>query len=186
MAIRNIIQEGDPFLNKKCRPVEKFDKRLAQLLDEMKDTLEDAIGVGLAAIQVGVHRRVVVINVGDADGVRELVNPVLVEQSGEQESLEGCLSIPGKWGITKRPKHVKVRAQDRRGNFFEYEGDDLLATASCHEIDHLDGILFLSHVIRMLTEEEMEERAEESEKRAKEKAVQDVRKIINETINNEE
>lgn len=153
MAIRNIITEGDPFLNKKSRPVEKFDKRLAQLLDDMGDTLKDANGVGLAAVQVGVLRRAVVIDVGD--GIKELVNPVFLEQSGEQESMEGCLSIPGKWGMTKRPKHVKVRAQDRNGDFYEYEGDDLLATVSCHEIDHLDGILFLSHVTRMLTEEEL-------------------------------
>ena len=156
MAIRNILTEEDPFLHKKCRPVEKFDRRLWTLLDDMADTLREANGVGLAAIQVGVLRRVVVIDVGDGEGVRELVNPVILEKSGEQEPMEGCLSIPGKWGITRRPKHVKVRAQDRHGNFFEYEGEDLLATASCHETDHLDGILFLAHVVRMLTEEELE------------------------------
>ncbi|QAT49419.1 peptide deformylase [Caproiciproducens sp. NJN-50] len=156
MAIRNIITEEDPFLHKKCRPVEKFDRRLWTLLDDMADTLREANGVGLAAIQVGVLRRVVVIDVGDGKGVRELVNPVILEKSGAQESMEGCLSIPGKWGITKRPKHVKVRAQDRSGRFFEYEGEDLLATASCHEIDHLNGILFLTHVVRMLTREELE------------------------------
>ena len=156
MAIRNILTEEDPFLHKKCRPVEKFDRRLWTLLDDMADTLREANGVGLAAIQVGVLRRVVVIDVGDGEGVRELVNPVILEKSGEQEPMEGCLSIPGKWGITRRPKHVKVRAQNRHGNFFEYEGEDLLATASCHETDHLDGILFLAHVVRMLTEEELE------------------------------
>lgn len=156
MAIRNIITEEDPFLHKKCRPVEKFDRRLGTLLDDMADTLQEANGVGLAAIQVGVLRRVVVIDVGDGKGVRELVNPMILEKSGEQESMEGCLSIPGKWGITKRPKRVKVRAQDRNGKFFEYEGEDLLATASCHEIDHLNGILFLAHVVRMLTKEELE------------------------------
>lgn len=156
MAIRNILTEekDGAFLHKKCRTVEKFDKHLSVLLDDMAETLHSANGVGLAAIQVGVLRRVVVIDIGN--GVMELVNPVVVEQSGEQESMEGCLSIPGKWGMTKRPKHVKVRAQDRNGKIFEYEGDDLLATASCHEIDHLDGILFLSHVTRMLTEEELE------------------------------
>ncbi len=156
MATRNIVLEEreGAFLRKKCRPVEKFDKRLAVLLDDMTDTLREANGVGLAAIQVGVLRRAVVIDVGD--GVRELVNPVILEKSGEQEALEGCLSIPGKWGLTKRPEHVKVRAQDRNGKTFEYEGDGLLATASCHEIDHLDGILFLSHVIRMLTEQELQ------------------------------
>lgn len=153
MAIRNIITEEDPFLHKKCRPVEKFNRRLWTLLDDMAETLHQANGVGLAAIQVGVLRRVVVIDIGD--GVRELVNPVILEHEGEQESVEGCLSIPGKWGLTKRPKRVKVRAQDRNGTFFEYEGEDLLATVSCHEIDHLDGILFLTHVTRMLTREEL-------------------------------
>jgi peptide deformylase len=163
LAIRNILTESNDseFLSKKCRPVEKFDERLASLLDDMAETLHQANGVGLAAIQVGVLRRVVVIDIGD--GVKELVNPVIVEQSGEQESLEGCLSIPGKWGITKRPKHVKVRAQDRHGNWFEYEGDDLLATVSCHEIDHLDGVLFLKHVVRMLTEKELEKMSSKSE-----------------------
>ncbi len=156
MAIRNILTNDreNAFLHKKCRQVEKFDKRLSILMDDMTDTLHQANGVGLAAIQVGVLKRVVVIDVGD--GVKELVNPVIVEKSGEQETMEGCLSIPGKWGMTKRPSHVKVRAQDRTGKTFEYEGDDLLATASCHEIDHLDGILFLSHVTHMLTEEEIE------------------------------
>ncbi|MVB12899.1 Peptide deformylase 1 [Caprobacter fermentans] len=156
MAIRNIITDEDPFLHKKCRPVVKFDKRLWTLLDDMADTLREENGVGLAAIQVGILRRAVVIDIGDGRGGRELINPVILEKSGEQEPMEGCLSIPGKWGITKRPKHVKVRAQDRNGKFFEYEGEDLLATASCHEIDHLDGILFLTHVIRMLTKEELE------------------------------
>lgn len=156
MAIRNIITEEDPFLHKKCRPVEKFDKRLWTLLDDMADTLHEANGVGLAAIQVGVLRRAVVIDIGDGSGIRELVNPVILEKEGEQECMEGCLSIPGKWGMTKRPKRVKVRAQDRHGNFFEYEGEGLLATASCHEVDHLDGILFLTHVTRMLTKEELE------------------------------
>ena len=156
MAIRNIITEEDPFLHKKCRPVEKFDKRLWTLLDDMADTLHEANGVGLAAIQVGVLRRAVVIDIGDGSGIRELVNPVILEKEGEQECMEGCLSIPGKWGMTKRPKRVKVRAQDRHGNFFEYEGEGLLATASCHEVDRLDGILFLTHVTRMLTKEELE------------------------------
>lgn len=165
MAIRNILTDDSDgeFLAKKCRPVEKFDKRLGMLLDDMAETLHSANGVGLAAIQVGVLRRIVVIDVGD--GVKELVNPEIVEQSGEQESLEGCLSIPGRWGMTKRPKHVKVRAQDRSGKWFEYEGDDLLATASCHEIDHLDGVLFLTHVVRMLSEEELEKMSSHSEEK---------------------
>ena len=157
MAIRNIVKmdEDADFLAKTSRPVEKFDKRLAVLLDDMAETLHQSNGVGLAAVQVGILRRVVVIDIGD--GVKELVNPVILEKTGEQESLEGCLSIPGKWGMTRRPKHVKVRAQDRNGKTYEYEGDDLLATVSCHEIDHLDGVLFLSHETRMLTEEELKE-----------------------------
>jgi peptide deformylase len=157
MALRNIVtvdKYGD-FLAKKCRPVEKFDKRLATLLDDMEETLHKANGVGLAAIQVGILRRAVVIDTGDGNGVRELVNPVITEESGEQQSMEGCLSIPGKWGITKRPSHVKVRAQDRHGKTFEYEADGLLAVASCHEIDHLDGILFIKHATHMLTPEEL-------------------------------
>ena len=163
MAIRNILTNDKDriFLAKKCRPVEKFDGRLATLLDDMGETLHSANGVGLAAIQVGILRRIVVIDIGD--GVRELVNPVILQKSGEQESLEGCLSVPGQWGMTKRPKHVKVRAQDRNGKTFEYEGDDLLATVSCHEIDHLDGILFLTHVVRMLSEEELENMSKSSE-----------------------
>ena len=154
MAIRNIITEKDPFLLKKCRPVEKFDERIGLLLDDMAETMHESDGVGLAAIQVGVLRRAVVIDVGD--GVKELVNPVILKKEGEQECVEGCLSLPGKYGITKRPKHVRVRAQDRKGEFFEYDGDDLLATASCHEVDHLDGILFTTHVTHMLTQEELE------------------------------
>lgn len=154
MAIRNIIKEKDPFLLKKCRPVERFDKKLGLLLDDMAETMHEADGVGLAAIQVGVLRRAVVIDVGD--GVRELINPEILKKEGEQECVEGCLSFPGKYGLTKRPKHVRVRAQDRTGKFFEYDGDDLLATASCHEIDHLDGILFTTHVTHMLTKEELE------------------------------
>lgn len=156
MATRNILTEDKDgaFLRKKCRPVEKFDRRLAVLLDDMADTLHEANGVGLAAIQVGVLRRAVVVDVGD--GIKELVNPVVLEKDGEQEALEGCLSIPGKWGKTVRPKHVRVRAQDRSGKFFEYDAEDLLAVASCHELDHLDGVLFLEHVTHMLTEEELE------------------------------
>ncbi|HHV31700.1 peptide deformylase [Caproiciproducens sp. LBM24188] len=154
MAIRNIIKEGDPFLNKVCREVDKFDDKLAVLLDDMKETMKEADGVGLAAIQVGVLRRVVVIDVGD--GPIELINPVFLEQSGDQECVEGCLSSPGQYGITHRPMHVKVRAQNRKGEFFELEGEELLATACCHEIDHLNGILFKSHVVRMLSKEELE------------------------------
>ena len=154
MAIRNIIKEGDPFLYKICREVDKFDNKLADLLDDMAETMKKSDGVGLAAIQVGVLRRAVVIDVGD--GPVDLINPVFLEQSGDQECVEGCLSSPGQYGITHRPLHVKVRAQSRTGEFFELVGEDLLATACCHEIDHLNGILFKSHVVRMLDQEELE------------------------------
>lgn len=130
MAIRQIVKEGDSVLTKNCRQVVKFDDRLAQLIDDMIETLHDSGGVGLAAPQVGVIRRVVVIDVSqEKNQVIELVNPVIVETSGEQEGLEGCLSCPGEWGITKRPNHVKVKAFDRHGNEFTVEGDELLARA---------------------------------------------------------
>ena len=146
MAIRNIVKEGDEILTKTCRPVEKFDDRLAMLLDDLGDTLKKGDGCGLAAPQVGMLRRVCVVDVGE--GIIELVNPQVIEQKGEQEDIEGCLSCPGDWGITKRPKKVTVKAQDRHGKEFTVSREDLKARALCHEIDHLDGILFRSHVIR--------------------------------------
>ena len=159
MALRNIVKEGDPILAKKCRPVEKFDKKLWQLIDDMIETLEESGGVGLAAPQVGVMRRVCIINVGD--GPIEFINPVIVEADGEQEVQEGCLSCPGEFGIIKRPAHVKAQFNDREGNLCEIEGDDLLAQAMCHEFDHLDGIIFKSKVERMLSEEELRAMREE-------------------------
>ncbi len=155
MAIRQIVKEGDDVLTKKCRPVVKFDERLAILIDDMIETLHQANGVGLAAPQVGILRRVVIIDVGE--GVIELVNPQIIAYSGEQETLEGCLSCPGEWGITRRPDYVKVKAQDRNGNEFTIDGKELLAKAFCHEIDHLDGILYKEKAIRMLTPKEIEE-----------------------------
>lgn len=155
MAIRNIVKDGDPILKKKCRPVEKFDKKLAILLDDMAETMHQANGVGLAAPQVGMLRRVVVIDVGE--GVIELVNPKIVAYSGEQEGVEGCLSFPGEWGLAKRPNYVKVRAQDRNGDEFEIDGEQLLARAFCHEIDHLNGVVFKDVADRMLTAAEIEE-----------------------------
>ena len=155
MAIRNIVKDGDPILKKKCRPVEKFDKKLAILLDDMAETMHQANGVGLAAPQVGMLRRVVVIDVGE--GVIELVNPKIVAYSGEQEGVEGCLSFPGEWGLAKRPNYVKVRAQDRNGDEFEIDGEELLARAFCHEIDHLNGVVFKDVADRMLTAAEIEE-----------------------------
>ncbi len=155
MAIRNIVKDGDPILKKKCRPVEKFDRKLAVLLEDMAETMHLANGVGLAAPQVGMLRRVVVIDVGE--GVIELVNPEIIAYSGEQEGLEGCLSFPGEWGLAKRPNYVKVRAQDRNGDEFEIEGRELLARAFCHEIDHLNGVVFKDVVERMLSAAEIEE-----------------------------
>ncbi|MCI8618794.1 MAG: peptide deformylase [Oscillospiraceae bacterium] len=155
MALRTIFTEKDPALHKVCRPVEKFDKRLAALLEDMKETLLDAGGVGLAAPQVGILRRIVVIDGGDE--MLELINPELLESSGEQEGPEGCLSVPGEWGLVKRPYYAKVRAQDRHGKWFEVEGEELMARCFCHELEHLDGHLYREHVIRYLTPEELEE-----------------------------
>ena len=144
MAIRNIVKVGDPVLAKKCRPVEKIDDRIITLLDDMIDTLYDSNGVGLAAPQVGVLKRIAVIDIGD--GLIELINPEIIAQDGTQNDLEGCLSLPGKWGYVERPQKVTVRAMDRNGDEYEYVGEGLLARAFCHEIEHLDGILFSSHV----------------------------------------
>lgn len=150
MAFRNIVREGDPVLRKISRPVENFDERLWTLLDDMADTLYRAEGAGLAAPQVGVLRRVVVIDIGE--GLIELINPVIIKKSGCQEEVEGCLSCPGESGITRRPQKVTVEAKDRHGNDFTMLGEGLLARAFCHEIDHLDGILYKDHAIRMLEE----------------------------------
>ena len=146
MAIRNIVKIGDPILAKKSRPVVNFDSRLAGILDDMKDTLYKAQGAGLAAVQVGILRRIVVMDCGD--GYLELVNPEIVERSEElQHETEGCLSIPGKYGVTERPKSVIVKAQNREGKWCLYKGEDLKARCFCHEIDHLDGILYTSHLV---------------------------------------
>lgn len=159
MGLRKILTDKDPALHKVCRPVEKFDGRLHKLLDDMKETLIDANGVGLAAPQVGILRRVVLVDTGDE--VLELVNPSLLETSGEQVGAEGCLSVPGKYGLVKRPNYAKVRAQDRNGNWFEAEGEELIARCFCHELDHLDGILYTEVMERFLTEEELEAQEEE-------------------------
>ena len=155
MAIRKIVTQGDDRLSKKCRPVTDFNKRLHDLLDDMKETLEEAQGVGLAAPQVGILRRVVVI-VDDEDNMLELVNPEILEQSGEQTGPEGCLSVPGKWGMVSRPNFVRIRAQDRYGDWFEAEGDELMARCFCHEIEHLDGHLYVEHIDHFLSDEELE------------------------------
>lgn len=153
MGIRKIMTVKEPCLHKVCRPVEKFDGKLHKLLDDMKETLLDANGMGLAAPQVGILRRVVVVDTGEE--MLELVNPDLLETSGEQEGAEGCLSVPGKYGLVKRPMVAKVRAQDRDGNWFEVEGEELIARCFCHEIDHLDGIVYTEIMERFLTEEEL-------------------------------
>lgn len=155
MGLRKILTVQEPCLHKVCRPVEKFDGKLHKLLDDMKETLLDANGVGLAAPQVGILRRVVIVDLGDE--ILELVNPELLETSGEQEGAEGCLSVPGKYGLVKRPNFAKVRAQDRDGNWFEAEGEELIARCFCHELDHLDGIVYTEKMERFLTDEELEE-----------------------------
>ena len=139
MALRKIVKIGDNKLRKICKPVEKFDRRLKILLEDMADTMYDANGVGLAAPQVGILRRAVVIDVGD--GLVELVNPVIVESDGQQSGPEGCLSIPGRSGVVTRPNHVKVQAQDADGNPVELEAQEFFARAVCHELDHLDGVV---------------------------------------------
>ena len=161
MGIRKIMTVKEPCLHKVCRPVEKFDGKLHKLLDDMKETLLDANGVGLAAPQVGILRRVVVVDTGEE--MLELVNPELLETSGEQEGAEGCLSVPGKYGLVKRPMVAKVRAQDRDGNWFEVEGEELIARCFCHEIDHLDGIVYTEVMERFLTDEELRAEAEDDQ-----------------------
>ena len=156
MALRTIVKEGDSVLSKRCRPVVSFDDRLHTLLDDMAETLLDSGGIGLAAPQVGVLRRVVVIDL-DEDGILELINPEIIEQSGEQDGPEGCLSVPGRWGMVKRPNVVKLRAQDRDGEWFEVEGEELIARCFCHELDHLDGIIYTEKMDRDVTDELMGE-----------------------------
>ncbi|MDD6967190.1 MAG: peptide deformylase [Firmicutes bacterium] len=159
MGLRKILTTDEPALHKVCRPVEKFDWRLHKLLDDMRETLAQANGVGLAAPQVGILRRVVVVDTGE--DILELVNPELLETDGEQEGAEGCLSVPGKYGLVKRPYYAKVRAQDRDGQWFEAEGEEIVARCFCHELDHLDGIVYTEIMERYLTEEELNAEAEE-------------------------
>ena len=153
MGLRKILTDKDPALHKVCKPMVNFDDRLFRLLQDMRDTLIDSGGVGLAAPQVGILRRVVLVDTGDE--ILELINPTLVETDGEQEGAEGCLSVPGKYGLVKRPYWAKVRAQDRHGNWFEAEGEELIARCFCHELDHLDGIVYTEVMERFLTDEEL-------------------------------
>ncbi|MBQ7341500.1 MAG: peptide deformylase [Oscillospiraceae bacterium] len=159
MGMRKILTVEESALHKVCRPVVNFDGKLHALLDDMRETLIDSGGVGLAAPQVGILRRVVLVDTGEE--ILELVNPTLVETDGEQVGAEGCLSVPGKYGIVKRPYWAKVRAQDRNGNWYEAEGEELTARCFCHELDHLDGIVYTEVMERYLTDEELEELSSE-------------------------
>ncbi len=157
MSIREILTDRDPALHKKCHPVTQFDDKLATLLDDLKETLADANGAGLAAPQVGILRRAVIV-VDENGEMLELVNPEIVKVGREtEEALEGCLSVPGMWGYVVRPTKVRVKAQDRTGKWFEVEGEDIVARCFCHEIEHLDGHVFTEHVDRLYTTEELDE-----------------------------
>ena len=160
MAIRKIVERGDPVLEQVCRPVTGFDARLHTLLDDMAETLEEAGGVGLAAPQVGILRRICIVE-DDEGEIIELINPEIMETEGEQTGLEGCLSIPGRYGVVTRPHTVRVRAQDRDGASFEVEGEDLTARCFCHEIEHLDGLLYTGHCDHLLSDEELEQYIED-------------------------
>ena len=164
MAIRKIVRFGDSVLEKECRKVEKFDKKLHQLLDDMKETLADADGAGLAAPQVGILRAVCVVDVGE--GPIELVNPEIIATEGEQNGAEGCLSYPGEFGLVKRPMKVTVKAQDRHGNPVEYEREGVTARCFCHEIEHLDGHMYYERAGRLFTEAEVDEMLQKAEEEA--------------------
>lgn len=159
MAILNIVTEEDDILRKKSKPVTEITPKIITLLDDMKDTLIKTGGVGLAAVQVGMLKRIYIIDIGIEDGkneILEFINPEIIDTKGHQEEAEGCLSVPGKYGITSRPAVVTVRATDRNGNTFEYTGKEIFARCLCHEYDHLDGILYIDNVIEMLDPEDLE------------------------------
>lgn len=157
MALRKILNKRDETLHKVCKPVEKFDEKLHTLLDDMAETLAQAQGVGLAAPQVGVLRRAVIIDVDDGTGIHELINPEIIERSEiTNKVLEGCLSCPNEWGYTIRPVTVKFKAQDRNGEWYEMEVSELFAQAVCHELDHLDGHVFTEYVVEWVDPQEME------------------------------
>ena len=157
MALRKIVEQGEDCLYKVCRPVTDFNRRLHFLMDDLVETLSEAGGAGLAAPQVGILRRACVVMDDETEEYIELVNPEIIAQNGEQTGPEGCLSVPGKWGLVTRPNYVRVRAQDRDGNWFELEGEGLMARCFCHELEHLDGHLYTEHIDRFLTDEEVEE-----------------------------
>ncbi len=158
MAKRNIVKNGDDVLRKKCRDVTVFDDKLWALLDDMYETMQEANGVGLAAPQVGILRKAVVIDVGDENGKIELINPVIVSMKGKQRDLEGCLSVPDLWGYVVRPEKVKVKALNRLGKEFEIEGEGLLARALCHEVDHLSGVMFIDKAEELVTGDQLEDK----------------------------
>ena len=156
MGLRKILTDKEPALHKVCKPVTAFDEKLNKLLDDMKDTLIESGGVGLAAPQVGILRRIFLVDVGvEENEIIEFINPEILETDGEQYGPEGCLSVPGKYGLVKRPYYVKVRAQDRHGEWFEAEGEELIGRCFCHENDHLDGIVYTEVMDRFLREEEL-------------------------------
>lgn len=157
MGLRKILTTKDSALHKVCKPVTVFDEKLHKLLDDMRETLIDSNGVGLAAPQVGILRRIFLVDVGlDGEQIIEFINPEILETDGEQEGAEGCLSVPGKYGLVRRPYWVKVRAQDRDGNWFEAEGEEIIGRCFCHENDHLDGIVYTDVMERFLTQGELE------------------------------
>lgn len=160
MALREIIKIGDERLKKVCHSVTNFDKRLGNLLDDLAETLDEAGGVGLAAPQIGILRRVCVV-LDEDDQLIELVNPEIIATDGEQTAFEGCLSVPGKYGEVSRPYVVRVKAQDRDGNWFEIEDEGITARCFCHEIEHLDGHMFTEHTERLFSEEEVQKYLEE-------------------------
>ena len=156
MALRKILTDKEPALHKICKPVTEFDAKLHKLLDDMTETLIESGGVGLAAPQVGILRRVFLVDVGmEENEIVEFINPEIIETDGEQVGPEGCLSVPGKYGLVKRPYYAKVRAQDRNGEWFEAEGEELIGRCFCHENDHLDGIIYTEVMERLLTEDEL-------------------------------
>ena len=161
MGLRNILTDKEPALHKVCKPVTAFDEKLHKLLDDMRETLIDSGGVGLAAPQVGILRRVFLVDLDPeseeiGEQITEFINPEILETDGEQIGPEGCLSVPGKYGLVKRPYWVKVRAQDRYGNWFQAEGEELIGRCFCHEYDHLDGIVYTQVMERLLTQEELD------------------------------
>ena len=160
--IKQILQKEDPALHKKCHPITKFDGKLAALLSDLTDTLKDAGGLGLAAPQIGILRRVGIV-MDDDESFLELVNPEIVSQEGEQEGFEGCLSLAGMYGVVKRPMKVKIKAQDRTGAAVEYEREGVTARCFCHEIEHLDGHMYYEHTDRLFTEDEVDKMMQDAE-----------------------